>query len=139
MRLEHINMVVSDLDKTLGFYSAAFPHWQIRTRGVADWYGVQREWLHFGDDYNYLTLNDQGENTPRDLQSNDLGIAHLGFEVKNLEALKQRMATVGFQPSHTGATHPFRRNVYFIDPNGVEVEFIEYLSDLPAQRNQDNA
>jgi hypothetical protein len=25
--------------------------------------------------------------------------------------------------------------VYFIDPNGFEVEFVEYLSDIPAQRN----
>ncbi|MDM7862270.1 VOC family protein [Alteromonas sp. ASW11-36] len=136
MRLEHINMVVSDMDETLRFYSAAFPHWIIRMRGMANWYGVQRQWLHFGDDYNYLTFNDSGKSTPRDLHSNDLGIAHLGFEINNLAALRERMAVVGFTPSHTGAEHPHRRNTYYIDPNGVEVEFVEYLSDIPAQRNQ---
>lgn len=135
MRLEHINMVVSDLDETLGFYNAAFPHWNIRTRGRAEWYGVTREWLHFGDDYNYLTLNDNGKNSSRNLRSNDLGIAHLGFEINNIQALRQRMAVIGFTPSHSGAAHPHRRNLYYIDPNGVEVEFIEYLSDIPAERN----
>lgn len=136
MRLEHVNMVVSDMDETLRFYQAAFPHWQIRTQGQGDWYGVPRQWLHFGDDYNYLTFNDNGKNRPRDLKTNDLGIAHLGFEIKNLQALTNRMADNGFSVSHTGAKHPHRRNVYYIDPNGVEVEFVEYLSDIPAQRNQ---
>ncbi len=28
-------------------------------------------------------------------------------------------------------------NAYFIDPNGFEVEFVEYLSDLPCERNSD--
>jgi hypothetical protein len=31
----------------------------------------------------------------------------------------------------------FRKNVYFVDPSGFEVEFVEYLSDLPEERNLD--
>lgn len=135
MRIEHINMVVKDMPSTLAFYQSAFPHWQIRTQGKGDWYGTARQWLHFGDEYNYLTFNDAGTNQPRDLRSNDMGIAHLGFEITNLDALQQRMNENGFSPSHAGATHPHRRNVYYIDPNGVEVEFVEYLSDVPAERN----
>ena len=135
MRLEHINMVVRDMADTLRFYQNAFPHWVVRTQGQSNWYGSIRKWLHFGDDYNYLTFNDGGENAPRELRSNDMGVAHLGFEVKNLQALHSRMEAAGYQPSHRGAEHPHRQNLYYIDPNGFEVEFVEYLSDLPSERN----
>ena len=43
----------------------------------------------------------------------------------------------GYEPSHAGAENPHRRNVYFIDPHGFEVEFVEYGSDVPAERNND--
>ena len=36
---------------------------------------------------------------------------------------------------HPGPDEPHRRNVYFVDPDGMDVEFVEYLSDLPAERN----
>ena len=45
------------------------------------------------------------------------------------------MSNAGFDISHQGPEEPFRRNVYYIDPNGFEVEFLEYCSDLPAERN----
>jgi hypothetical protein len=32
--------------------------------------------------------------------------------------------------------HPFRKTVYFIDPAGVEFEFMQYLSDKPSERNR---
>jgi catechol 2,3-dioxygenase-like lactoylglutathione lyase family enzyme len=47
----------------------------------------------------------------------------------------ERLAAAGFEIDKDGADDPHRRNVYFIDPNGIEVEFVEYSSDLPAQRN----
>ena len=131
MRLEHVYMVFSDMAETLRFYQAAFPHWQIRTKGHGEWYGVRRQWIHFGDDYNYLTFNDNGLNHSRNLKSNDLGVAHLGFEIKNLASLIQRMEVLGYKIAHTGAEHPYRRNVYYIDPDGAEIEFVEYLSDIP--------
>ena len=30
---------------------------------------------------------------------------------------------------------PYRRNIYF-DAHGFEVEFVEYLTDIPAERNR---
>ncbi len=55
MRLEHLNLVVNDLDESLVFYKAAFPHWRVRGGGESVWHGTPRKWLHFGDDYHYLT------------------------------------------------------------------------------------
>jgi catechol 2,3-dioxygenase-like lactoylglutathione lyase family enzyme len=135
MRLEHINLVVRDLDKTLDFYRAAFPQWDVRGGGKDEWYGHPREWLHFGDDYNYLTFNDSGKGENRDLKSVTMGLAHFAFETRNLDAVVDRLNAAGYEVRLFGAENTYRKNAYFIDPNGYEVEFVEYLSDIPEQRN----
>ncbi|MCL6271943.1 VOC family protein [Sansalvadorimonas sp. 2012CJ34-2] len=135
MHLEHLNLVVSDLEKSLKFYKAAFPHWHVRGGGEGEWYGKPRKWIHFGDDYNYLAFSDHGEGTNRDLTGAQVGVAHFAFITNDLQALKARLAESGFQPSKDGADSPYRNNIYYIDPDGFEVEFVEYLSDIPEQRN----
>lgn len=135
MYFEHINLFVRDLDASKAFYQAAFPHWKIRGHGNRPWYGKPTNWAHLGDDTFYLALNDGGEGENRDLASSQLGLAHFAFAVDNLYALKQRLESAGFKVSNAGADEPFRQNVYFLDPDGYEVEFVEYLSDIPAERN----
>ncbi|NNO09602.1 VOC family protein, partial [Vibrio sp. B4-12] len=54
MKIEHINLVIKDLEQSLHFYRAAFPHWKIRAKGGGEWYGKARTWVHFGDEYHYL-------------------------------------------------------------------------------------
>jgi len=137
IRLEHLNLVVQDIPKAVGFYKAAFPHWDVRTEGTGEWHGKPRNWMHFGDDYNYLTFNDNGEGNNRDLTGHQVGLSHLAFVVDNIEGIISRLAEAGFKPSNNGAAHPHRRNVYFIDMDGFEVEFVEYQSDIPEVRNSD--
>jgi len=137
MRLEHINLVVKDIAKALVFYKAAFPHWRIRSQGQAEWYGVERNWVHFGDDYQYLTFNDDGVGENRDLSGHQTGLAHFAYVTDNLQAVIDRLVTAGFEIAKPGAENRFRKNVYFVDPDGFEVEFVEYLSDLPPERNSD--
>ena len=81
--IEHLNLVVNDIPKTLIFYQAAFPHWQIRSEGTGEWSGVTRNWLHFGDDYQYLTFNDNGVTENRDLSGHQVGLAHFAFVTNN--------------------------------------------------------
>lgn len=135
MNFEHVNLVVRDLPGAVGFFTAAFPHWRVRAEGEGDWNGKARRWLHLGDDYQYITLNDDGEGANRDLDGHQTGLAHFGFVIDNIEALTDRLLAAGFSISSEGAQSPYRRNVYFMDPNGFEVEFVEYLSDVPEQRN----
>lgn len=135
LHIEHINLVVNDLPATLRFYQAAFPHWRIREKGTGEWNGKPRNWLHFGDDYQYLTFNDNGEGENRELAGQQIGLAHFAFVTSNLDAVVERLNEAGFQIAKDGSDEPWRRNVYFVDPAGFEVEFVEYLSDLPAQRN----
>lgn len=135
LHLEHLNLVVSDISETLRFYQAAFPHWRVRDKGESEWSGKPRQWLHFGDDYQYLTFNDDGVGNMRDLDGHDSGLAHFAFVTADLDGLIARLAETGFIANHEGASEPYRRNVYFVDPAGFEVEFVQYLSDLPGQRN----
>lgn len=135
MQLEHLNLVVRDIERSLTFYRAAFPHWRIRGEGKADWYGTPRKWVHFGDDYQYLTLNDNGTGENRDLKTNSIGLAHFAYITEDLDAIIRRLADAGFSPAKAGSEDPYRKNIYFIDNDGFEVEFVEYLSDIPGERN----
>jgi len=134
--LEHLNLVVNDIDKSLIFYQAAFPHWHVRGGDKGTWYGKSRNWLHFGDDYQYLTFNDNGVGENRDLTGHQLGLSHFAFVTNNLHAVIERLAKAGFKVDKDGAKDEFRKNAYFIDPDGYEIEFVEYLSDLPNERNR---
>lgn len=135
IHLEHLNLIVRNMDKTLEFYQAAFPHWKIRGQGSGEWFGTFRQWLHFGDDYQFLTFNDNGLGENRDLKTNLMGLSHFAFVTNDMEAVISRLEKAGFAVDKAGAKATFRKNCYFIDPNGYEVEFVEYLSDVPEERN----
>jgi len=133
--LEHINLVVRDIDQCLKFYSTAFPHWTLRADDRSEWYGKPRRWVHFGDDNQYIALSDNGEGPNRDLEGQSVGLAHFAFVVDNLKALIQRLTDAGFKISSEGNDNEYRNNIYFEDPARFEVEFVEYLTDIPQQRN----
>lgn len=133
--LEHINLVVTDIEKALTFYKAAFPHWAIRGGDASEWYGKPRNWVHFGDDYQYIAFNDDGVGRNRDLTGHQIGLAHFAFVTSDIKGVIDRLARAGFAIDKAGAEDKYRENVYFIDPNGYEVEFVQYLSDLPIERN----
>lgn len=135
IQLEHINLVVSDIPAMLTFYQAAFPHWWVRDEGKGEWSGKPRNWLHFGDDYQYIALSDHGEGTNRQLEGHQVGLAHFAYVTNNLDAVINRLLAAGFDIAKNGADDKFRKNIYFIDPAGFEVEFVEYLSDNPKERN----
>ena len=135
VHLEHINLVVDDIPAMLKFYQAAFPHWKVRTSGSGDWYGKPRNWLHFGDDYQYIALSDNGVGENRDLSGHQIGLAHFAYVTDNIDAVINRLTAAGFPVAKQGAEEPHRKNIYFFDPAGFEVEFVEYLSDLSEERN----
>jgi catechol 2,3-dioxygenase-like lactoylglutathione lyase family enzyme len=91
----------------------------------------------FGDDYQYLTFNDDGVGNNRDLSGHQTGLAHFAYVTDNLQAVIDRLEAAGFEIAKPGADNRFRKIVYYIDPDGYEVEFVEYLSDLPVERNSD--
>ncbi len=134
-RLEHANLVVTEIEPTLSFLQAAFPGWRLRGEGRDEWHGMPRRWVHVGDDDSFITLNDFGRGRQRDLSSAEPGLAHIGFEVASIDNVVARLEAAGHTPDHWGPDHPHRRNVYFLDGEGLEFEFVEYFTDEPEKKN----
>ncbi|MDH5644047.1 MAG: VOC family protein [Gemmatimonadota bacterium] len=134
-QLEHVNLVTRDFAATLEFLQTAFPEWLVRGQGESEWYGVKRRWLHFGTQECYVTLNEGNTEPNRDLAGHAPGLAHIGFVVEDVDAINERLQRKGYELEIIGADHPYRKNVYFLDPSGFEFEFIQYLSEVPALRN----
>jgi len=63
------------------------------------------------------------------------GVNHLAYEVDDVEALRRRLHAAGYKDSTVPNNHPYRKRVYFYDRDGNDWEFIQYLSDDPAKRN----
>ena len=135
IRLEHANLVVNHIQPTLDFLLTAFPDWQIRGLGEMKWGDKPRNWLHVGNDDYYLTLNDGGEGGNRDLSGHNVGLAHLGFVVNDIDEITTRLQKKGYQVDVEGPGHPYRKNVYFVDPAGFQFEFIQYFSDQSNEKN----
>ena len=102
MKLEHVNLVVSDIKESLRFYQAALPHWAIRSEGVSEWSGVKRNWVHFGDDYQYIAFNDNGIGVNRDLSGHQIGLAHFCFVTNNIDAVILRLKQACFEIAKQG-------------------------------------
>ena len=63
------------------------------------------------------------------------GLNHLGFEVEDVVGLRERLREAGYRESTVPNDHPHRTRVYFRDAEGNDWEFVQYLSDAPAERN----
>jgi hypothetical protein len=126
--LEHIHVSVDSIGATEEFLSAALPELSRRGSGIAAGYGP---WVHLGDEDSYIALTEvKGATMPGELR-------HIGLVVDDVEALLERLARAGFQAADKSGldSHPHRRRVYYIDGNGLDWEFVQYLSADPALRN----
>ncbi|TDJ45398.1 MAG: VOC family protein [Gammaproteobacteria bacterium] len=126
--LEHIHISVKSIDRTEAFLLAAVPAMRRRGGGVVDGYGT---WVHLGTEQSYIALTES-------VDANSMPeLRHIGLVVDDIEALINRLAEAGYTPADDSAVngHPYRRRVYYVDGNGLDWEFVQYLSDDPALRN----
>ena len=130
--LEHANITVSNLKEAVHFFQTAFPHFKIRGGGTEG-----REWLHLGDDYTYVALNqfDGRELLNRD-NYDDLGINHIAFVVENVAEIVDRLLKGGYKRDYPSQFEKYRTREYFLDKDGNEYEFIQYLSEVVSERNR---
>ncbi len=134
IRLEHANLCVRDVDEMARFLSTAFPEFKLRGEGKTV---LGSRWVHVGTDQTYIALQ-EASREPAEVwvpYSEKPGTNHLGFEVPNAGALRERMLAEGYQESTVPNRHPHRRRVYFHDREGNDWEFVEYASVDPAERN----
>ena len=134
VRLEHANLVVRDVEGMLAFVRTAFPEFRIRSQGKTP---QGARWLHVGTDTTYLALN-EATREPREPwipYTGRPGLNHLGYEVDDVDALRERLRAAGYHDSTVPNRHPHRRRVYFHDEEGNDWEFVQYATDDPALRN----
>lgn len=133
VRLEHANLCVRDIDAMIRFLQTAFPEFRIR-RDVLE--GDAR-WVHIGTDETYIALN-AARRQPAEAWTpyeGTPGVNHLAYEVDDVDGLRSRLRAAGYRDSTVPNAHPFRKRVYFYDPEGNDWEFVEYFSSDPAERN----
>ena len=120
MHLEHINLTVADLARPLDFYRRLLG-FRVRWEGETT---DGKPAAHIGTDDSYLALF---EGTPAKIgmDYDTVGFNHFGVVVDSLDEAKTRLRELGahihFEPEY----EPGRR-AYFTDPDGYEVELVEY-------------
>ena len=121
MHLEHVNLSVKDVEKSAAFYCDLLGL-HIRWKGELT---GGRLAMHVGDDRSYLALF-EATLAGRVVQDySKTGINHFGFVVDDLDAARERLAKLGIEARDPDDYDPGRR-LYFDDPDGIEVELVEY-------------
>ena len=123
MFLEHINLTVSDLQRSIDLYCdllGLHVRWQGTTNNG-------NPAAHVGDDRCYLALFQSSPElaAPPKVDYNAVGLNHFGFVVDDLDAVRARLTKHGLSPHQEADYEPGRR-LYFFDPDGIEVELVQY-------------
>jgi catechol 2,3-dioxygenase-like lactoylglutathione lyase family enzyme len=134
VRLEHANLTVRDIDAMIHFLMVSFPEFRVR-HDAMDTDGTR--WAHVGTNETYVALQSatQTPAQPWAPYSGTPGVNHLAYEVDDVDALYQRLRKAGYIESTVPNNHPYRKRIYFNDPEGNDWEFIQYLTDEPARRH----
>ena len=129
--LEHNNITVNNLEEAVKFIQTAMPEFEVRGEGADN----QRRWAHIGTNQSYVALTE----TTADVEGSDSylkhGFNHMGFVVSDVKAVGERLREAGYRNSYPFTEHQHRLRDYFLDADGNEYEFIQYLSEKPSERN----
>lgn len=119
--LEHVNLAVSDPEKSAAFFASMFG-WDVRWRGV-DQKG--RTAVHVGSSTSYLSLYGPSPGESGATAEYGRPLHHIAVVVDDLETVEQRLSNAGIEAFGHGAYEPGRR-FYFYDPDGIEFEVVSY-------------
>lgn len=122
-RLEHVNVTVSDLDRTIALVESLFG-WRVRWRGASIHGG---ESAHVGDEDTYVALyrHARQTRTPVDSYRTTGGLNHIGVVVEDLDGVEEKVKAAGLAP-HSHADYEPGRRFYFNDHDGTEWEVVSY-------------
>jgi catechol 2,3-dioxygenase-like lactoylglutathione lyase family enzyme len=120
--IEHVNVTVSDIDRTAQMLIDLFG-WRIRWRGES---ALGGHTIHVGTDKSYVAVY-----MPKDTDGKPRGFSksaplnHIGVEVDDLDAIENKVKALGLKPFGHGDYEPGRR-FYFFDRDGIEFEVVSY-------------
>jgi glyoxylase I family protein len=146
MRVNHINIVVADMERSLAFYVGLLRmrvtfertlegEWIEKVAGLP---GISARCVFCqpdGGGARFELLEYQappGVSLPEDSLANTLGLRHIALEVDDLDALYERLVAAGVRFVSEPVTVPFivvgvrKRLCYLLDPDGVIVELGSY-------------
>ena len=120
--LEHVNVTVSDPDRTAQLMCTLFD-WRIRWQGPSAMGGRT---VHVGTDDAYVAVYTTEAPVPEHGDNHAAGgLNHIGVQVDDLDAVEQKVITAGFKPFNHGDYEPGRR-FYFLDDDSIEFEIVSY-------------
>ena len=121
--LEHVNITVSDPDKTAMLLCEVFG-WRIRWQGGAISDGKS---IHVGEEKSYIAIYTPNSalSPANNTYTNQAGLNHIGIVVDDIDDIEQRVINAGYKPHNHGDYEPGKR-FYFRDENEVEFEVISY-------------
>lgn len=122
MNIEHVNITVSSLEKSIDFYCRLFGL-KLRWRSPAD--DPEQPGAHVGDDHSYIAMFEAPQAERVDADYDRVGLNHFGLVVEDLARYRGRLRELGIEPHLERDYEPGRR-LYFYDPDGIEVELVEY-------------
>jgi len=121
---EHVNMTVSDPDKTATMLEEIFD-WHVRWSGESKFGGRT---VHVGTDTHYIALYSLPGAKPAEADGSysQIGaVNHLGILVDDLKAAETRVLDAGYK-THSHQTYEPGSRFYFHDTDGIEIEVISY-------------
>lgn len=121
MRLEHANICVTDVQASTDFYCRLFGL-EVSWEGLTD---AGRRAVHVRRGDTYLSLFEAGTAGRASLGYHAAGYNHVGFEVHDLDDYRQRLQAMEVPLKGEEDYAPGRR-LYFYDPDGIEIELVEY-------------
>lgn len=124
--LEHVNLTVSDPDRTAAMLAELFG-WHVRWRGPAANGGHT---IHVGSDRSYIAVYGAAGTTGADggaglNHRKGRPLNHVGVEVADLDDVERRVVAHGLAPMNHADYEPGRR-FYFLDHDGIEFEVVSY-------------
>lgn len=121
--LEHVNVTVSDPDKTAEMLVKLFG-WHVRWQGASMDNGRT---VHVGNEDSYLALYSP-EKVDKNRPNNYLtvgGLNHIAVVVDDLDKVEKSVLAMGIRTHNHGNYDPGRR-FYFNDQDNIEYEVVEY-------------
>jgi len=123
--LEHVNITVSDRDRTVKMLCDLF-NWEVRWQGCSALGGYT---AHVGTQNSYLAVYMHADHADYPGKANKAKevLNHIGVVVDDLDAIEQKVIALGFEPFSHGDYEPGRR-FYFFDYDNIEYEVVSYVT-----------
>ncbi len=141
--IDHINIVVTDLTKSIAFFTQFGFHVAVKPSPLSgDWIstivGLENVLAHYavlslvGSPINIELIQYESPPSHRDpgmAKANQIGFRHLAFRVKDIEALLQSLQDKGVTFISSAQVYPKtgKKLAYFTGPDGILLEFAEYI------------